>query len=507
MKEEETDEMRAEGSSPRDANGSKKLIVIVASVLVAVLFAAFLGIWYMRSGNGGRAVEAPKNVTFGDTTGGASPLSGDETITIRPDQIDRIGLKIETVGEMLSKEAMSVAATGVVQPNAYRETPAIALLGGVVRSVRAELGENVQKGSALAVVFSDEFASAQSRYITLRTDAQAARQNYDRASRLVNISPVSNNELSQSLAALKGAEATLVEARALYERTQKLVAIGAVSREEMEQATTKLRTAEAAQVESKERYGRAVKVAEINPVSRSEFEQAAVRRQAAESDLAAARQRLLLYGLSSAKIDALRSPSQITSELTVAAPVSGTVTSRAVNAGEAVEANKEIVRITDLANVWVIAQVYEKDLPGVREGSGASITSEAFPDRLFRGRVTYIDPNIKPETRTAQVRIELDNPGRQLRIGMYVNAAFGSTGVAERTMPVVASGAVQNLNDAQVVFVATERPNVFLMRRVRLLPEENGRFPVVEGLKVGDRIVTDGSFLLRAEWQKLHPNG
>lgn len=119
--------------------------------------------------------------------------------------------------------------------------------------------------------------------------------------------------------------------------------------------------------------------------------------------------------------------------------------------------------------------------------------------------MTYIDPNINPETRTAQVRIELANPGQNLKIGMYVNVAFGSLGNAENTMPAVPVSAVQNINNGQVVFVETSQPNVFLMRPVRLATETNGLYPVIEGINVGDRIVTEGSFLLRAEWLKLHP--
>ena len=283
--------------------------------------------------------------------------------------------------------------------------------------------------------------------------------------------------------------------------------IGAASREDFEQATTKLKTAEADVQEARSRYERAVQVAQINPVNRSSFEQAAVKLRTAESELASVRERLLLLGLSQQKVDALRSPNQISSLLTLTAPVSGTVTSRSVNTGEVVEANKELMRITDLSSVWVIAQVYEKDLGRICVGSGASVTSDAYPEQVFRGHVTYIDPNINQETRTAQARIELDNPGQKLKIGMYVNAALASLGGAENTMPVVPPAAVQNLGNQQVVFLVTDNPNVFTMRPVRLAAESNGLYPVIEGVTVGDHVVTDGSFLLRAEWLKLHSGG
>ena len=183
------------------------------------------------------------------------------------------------------------------------------------------------------------------------------------------------------------------------------------------------------------------------------------------------------------------------------------VISRAANPGEVIEANKELLRVADLSSVWVIGQVYEQDLANIRVGSGASITSNAYPGKVFRGRISYVDPQLDPATRTAQVRIELSNPGQMLKIGMYVGVAFATLGGSETTSPTIPAAAVQQIGSQQVVFVATSDPNVFVMRPVRVGPESNGRLTVLEGLTVGERIVTDGSFMLRAEWLKLHPSG
>jgi len=189
------------------------------------------------------------------------------------------------------------------------------------------------------------------------------------------------------------------------------------------------------------------------------------------------------------------------------APTAGTVTSRTVNSGEVIEANKELLRVTALSSVWVVGQVYEKDLGKVHVGSGASITTNAYPGRVFRGQISYVDPKVDPQTRTAQARIELANPGQQLKLGMYVNVAFAALAGTQSTTPVVPVAAVQNLGNQQVVFVASTDPNVFAIRPVRLGPDSNGYYPVLEGLSVGDRIVTEGSFMLRAEWLKSHTNG
>ncbi len=484
---------------------SNRLPLIIALSVVGVIVIGAGFYWVFRGRESGQPVSAPRSVSFGDNTQTSGSAPGVETVTIPPEQVESIGLKVETVGETLSAESMSVAATGVVQPDAYRETPVISLLGGVLRSVSGELGQNVGKGQALAVVFSDELAASQARYLTLQTEAQTARQNYDRTAKLVKISPASNNEVDETLAALRIAEANMEEHHSHHHRSEKLLAIGAISREEFEQTMTMFKSAEAKLEEAKNRYSRAVEVADINPLSRNEFEQAAVKRQMAESELATARQRLLLYGMTAAQLNSLRSPTQITSTIALTSPVTGTITKRTGNQGEVVEANKEVMRVTDLSDVWVIAQVYEKDLGQMRNGSGATVTSDAFPGRVFRGHVTYIDPNIDQATRTAQVRVELDNPGRILKIGMYVNVAFGSTGNAERTMPSIPVSAVQNMNERRIVFTATDKPNVFAIKTVRLGAENDGKYTVLEGLNVGDKIVTDGSFLLRAELLKQDP--
>jgi cobalt-zinc-cadmium efflux system membrane fusion protein len=433
--EDVTTERRVEVTRSRPPARRANRTAMVAIVAVLAIAALGLLVWLLNPGRSGagRPVPAPRSITTEQNAnqGGGAAAPTEPTITIAPEQVQRAGIKVEAVGERVSNEAAGQQATGVVQPNAYRETPVVSLVGGIVRGVSAELGQSVRKGQAVAVVFSNELADAQSRYL--------------------------------------GALAELDEHHQHHQRTMRLVEIGAASREELEMATTKLRSDEA--------------------------------------EVASLRQRLILLGLSSQRVNALRSSSQISSEVTLPSPVSGTVTSRTVNPGEVIEANKEIMRVTDLSSVWVVGQVYEKDLARIRVGSGASITSDAYPGRVFRGQVSYVDPRLDPATRTAQVRIELANPGQTLKLGMYVNVAFAAVGGSESTTPVIPVTAVQNINNQQVVFVAMSGPNVFAMRPVRLGPESNGFYPVLEGLSVGDHIVTDGSFMLRGEWLKSHPGG
>jgi len=410
-------------------NRRRNRTAIVAVVGVVAITAVAILLWLLLrpgSSGAGRPVPTPRDIGIEQPTS-TTPTS-EATISIDPEAAKRAGIKIEPVGEAMlaGGAAPGQVTTGVVQANAYRTTPVVSVVGGIARRVTAELGQNVSKGETIAVVFSDELAMAQSRYLSL----------------LVELDEHHKHHL----------------------RTVRLVEIGAASREELEQATTKLRSA--------------------------------------ESEIASQRQRLILLGLSERRIAQLKTPAQVSSEVSLPAPVSGTVISRAVNPGEVIQADKEILRIADLSSVWVMGQVYEKDLGKVVVGSGASITSDAYPGRVFRGRVSYVDPTLDPATRTAQARIELANPGQALKIGMFVNVAFAALGGTESTTPVIPKSAVQNIKDQQVVFVETGTPNTYAMRPVKLGPEVNGQYPVLEGLTVGERIVTDGSFLLRAEWLK-----
>jgi RND family efflux transporter MFP subunit len=492
---------KIDAESAMQARKQKMVIVAIGAGVASVAVVALLVWYFTRSGDAGRPVPAP-TMSMSDTSDSSGNQFVDQTITLSATEVENAGLAIETVGEQLATESETVAATGVVEANAYKQTPAVSLVGGIVRRGLPELGESVRAGQTIAVIFSDEFAQTQSRYIALRTEVENARRNYERSLRLVEINQPGRGEVEQAARQRKAAEAAVAEFRNRYDRTTRLIRIGAASREELEQDTTKLRTAEAELEEARQREARAQRLLPISPEVRAASEESLNKLRTAETELASTRQRLILYGMPSARLDSLRSASQISSELLVPAPISGTVTSRAVNAGEVVDASKELLRITDLSSVWVIAQVFERDVARLRVGSGASVTSDAFPDNIFRGQITYIDPQFDNATRTGKVRIELANPGQALKIGMYVKAAFGALGDAERTSPVIPAAAVQRIGDQDVVFVPTEDPVVFALRSVRLGPEVDGRRIVQEGLQVGDRVVTNGSFLLRAAWLK-----
>jgi RND family efflux transporter MFP subunit len=381
--------------------------------------------------------------------------------------------RVVTAPRNIAFDQPSAAAGGTAAAPAPGEAtlnvaPDVAARAGVkVEAVGEQLAPEALQQAATGVVQANAYRSTPVVSIVGGRLVSVAAEAGQEVRRGQQLAVVFSDELSMAQTRYLSAQAELEEHHKHHHRTLELVEIGAASREEAEQSTSMLKKAEA--------------------------------------EVAAQRQRLLLLGLTPQRVAALNAPSQVSSEVSLPAPVSGTVISRAANPGEVVEANKEILRVADLSNVWVVGQVFERDLARVRVGSGASVTSEAYPGRIWRGRVTYVDPQLDSSTRTAQVRVEVANPGQALKLGMYVGVGFGALGTAEATAPTVPASAVQTIGGRTVVFLATADPSVYVMRPIRLGLEAAGRYPVLEGLHVGDRIVTDGSFMLRAEWLKLHP--
>ena len=247
---------------------------------------------------------------------------------------------------------------------------------------------------------------------------------------------------------------------------------------------------------------RTQKLVGIGAASRQELERIHAEHAAQTAAVQSARSQLELLGLSASALESMGPDSGVTATATVSAPIDGVVTERGANVGLNVDPATKLFTIVDLSTVWVVADLYEKDFSRVRVGSEAAITTPARPDLTLRGRVSYIDPQVSPETRTAKVRVEVSNAGSDLRLGMYADVAVGGApGAATLTIP---RSAVQNVGDRAVVYLANPKePGTFIEREVRLGQSSAKHVEVVTGVESGDVVVTEGSFFVRAERERL----
>ncbi len=242
---------------------------------------------------------------------------------------------------------------------------------------------------------------------------------------------------------------------------------------------------------------------QVGAVSRRVEEEAVAMHAVHEAHIHAARDRLKLLGLSEDTIAALGEAGQTDPNITVTAPADGVVLARMVNPGQVVSKTQELFTVADLSTVWIMASLNERDFSTVRIGTQTRISTAAYPGQVWVGRVAYIDPQVDPNTRTAQARMEVPNPGESLRFQMYVDIEFSAPGVVGLTVP---ESAVQSIGDRQFVFLPIkDRAGSFIVRAVRLGPPASGYYPVLQGLKPGDEVVTEGSFTLKAEGARQHP--
>ena len=249
---------------------------------------------------------------------------------------------------------------------------------------------------------------------------------------------------------------------------------------------------------------RTQKLVDIGAASRQELERIQAEHAAQTADVESAQARLQLLGVD---VNATSSSmDQASATTNVAAPIDGVVTERLVNTGLNVDPSTRLFVIVDLSNVWVVAEVYERDLQRVRVGARAAVTTTVFPDRPTEGTVSFIDPQFSAATRTAKVRVEVANPLGDLRLGMYADVAVESAGGAQ--MLAVPMAAVQSVGDRQVVYVASSSDSgKFIEREVRLGRIVGEQVEVLEGLSTGDSIVSEGSFYVRAEAERLGLRG
>ena len=251
---------------------------------------------------------------------------------------------------------------------------------------------------------------------------------------------------------------------------------------------------------------RTEKLVALGAASRQELEEVTATHTGRATEVAAARQRLLLLGLSPEQVVRVNDASHVVSDVIVRAPAEGVIIARSVNPGQVIGAAQELFVVTDLRTVWVIGDLYEKDFAGVKVGSPATIEIPARPKAGLNGRVAYIDPRVDPATRTAKVRVEVPNRDMELRLGQYVTLNF-RTGSAERGL-VVPRDAVQAVGERTVVYVPVEGDEGrFAERAVKLGAAIGDSVQVFEGVKAGERIVTSGSFFLRGEAARNRSGG
>ncbi|WP_257449197.1 efflux RND transporter periplasmic adaptor subunit [Archangium lipolyticum] len=211
--------------------------------------------------------------------------------------------------------------------------------------------------------------------------------------------------------------------------------------------------------------------------------------------VAAARRKLQLWDIPQSTLERLAETGEATRSLTLVSPISGVITKKDVVEGARLEMGATPYEVVDLSRVWVLADVYESELRHVRVGMTATLQLKAFPNRVFAGKVAFLDPVLDPATRTLKVRLEFPNPDGDLRPEMFGEVVLRGTTREGLKIP---ADAVVPTGTTQVVFVALGDGR-FQPREVRLGESDGKSVEVTSGLKAGEQVVTGANFLIDSE--------
>ena len=224
----------------------------------------------------------------------------------------------------------------------------------------------------------------------------------------------------------------------------------------------------------------------------------------AEQQLNAARERLRLWGLSAAQIREMAAETILSEQVKIFSPENGFVIEKKVQEGIYVNTGSLLFRVADLKQVWLLLDAYESDLAGLRNGQSVQFTTEAFPAKIFAGRIAWIYPTLENQTRTVKVRVEVANPDLLLKPGMLARAEiFSEVAQSRNAAPLVIPASAPLITGNRAIVYLQVSQGVYEGREIVLGPRAGDYYVVVSGLSEGEKVVVKGNFKIDSAIQIL----
>ncbi len=367
-----------------------------------------------------------------------------DTVSISPDRMDYHGIQTEAVHKQDLK--MGTTVPGRISFNLEKMAHIGSPVDGRTAEILVKLGDWVKLGDPLLLIDSPAFGETQSDFLQGMAQVAIARSNLD-------------------------------VTRSSLDRAKRLLDAKGISLSEYQRRDMEHTTAEGT-------------------------------LRAAESVLIATENKLHLFGFEQTDIDRLIQTSEVNRRLVIHAPIEGCVIRRDVTLGQMVGSDQEsLLTLADTRTLWVLADVPELQIPYLSIGSTTAIVSvDALGDESYQGRISYIAPSLNPETRTVQIRVEIEDGNRPIKPGMFASIELLFHGENEAVMDnalVIPDSAIQQYENKPTVFVAHhDQPGIFSARPVVPGQTDGSRVAIVSGLQEGEQVVVDGAFIIKAELAK-----
>ena len=358
---------------------------------------------------------------------------------------------------------MEVTVTGEVLANANTQTHVTTPVTGRVTEILVSLGDHIEAGKPLLIIRSTDIQQAET---DLLQNAQQVRSDLKQALMQIDCDTAT-------------AEASVKLDEKIYKRLKGLFEEKIASQADFQVAETTLQKDQIS----------------LSSLSRKREATISLSTEKLKLVTEPAKTKLRLLGISDEEIDKVEKTQVVDPMAPVLAPEAGIIVERLVNVGELIDPSKPLFTIGDFHNVWLKADVFEKDIAKVAKGQPVDLEVDSFPNKVFHGKLDYVANQVDSDTRTLAVRADVINPQSLLKPKMFARMTIH---VGEHTVLTIPKTAVQDGRTDKVVYVPNGK-DVFEERKVKLGAEAGDYVEVLSGLKSGEQVVTKGSFDLRAE--------
>jgi cobalt-zinc-cadmium efflux system membrane fusion protein len=362
------------------------------------------------------------------------PRASPDLVEISPESQKEVGIDVESA--VFRNLRDTLAATGTVSEDPSQVAHIRPLARGLIEKSYIALGDRVSKGDPLVEYDNIELGLAIGEYFS----AQA--------------------ELQRSLTDLE-------VKKTILERGKEMLKVGAIARTAYDLREAEYRDAEA-------------------------------RRDGARATVSKIVEQIYRFGWTDQDLKSLparQGSGHSISHTVLKAPFSGIITSYHASIGEVVEPSTELLAITDMSSLWVLADVFEKDLSHVETGKAVQVRVASYPGTVFHGRITYVADIIEPKTRTAKVRCVVDNKAGLLKLEMFATVEIPVDRI--NSVLSVPDSSIQQIEGRPVVFVKKSE-NEFEKRDVQTGVASGGYTEIQSGLKEGEKVASRGSFVVKA---------
>lgn len=355
------------------------------------------------------------------------------TVEISSESQNEIGIVVEKAGSHNLRDTLS--ATGTVTEDPLRVAHIRPLARGLIEKSYVRLGDRVSKGDPLVEYDNIELGLALGEYQT----AQA--------------------ELQRSLTDLE-------VKKTILDRGKEMLKVGAIARTAYD-------------------------------LREAEYKDAEAKTEGARAAVEKVEEQIHRFGWTDQDLTSLRArhgTGHSISHTVLKAPSAGIITNHHASVGEVVEPSTELLSITDMSSLWVLADVFEKDLSHVQTGKAVQVRVASYPGKIFQGRITYVADTIESKTRTAKVRCVVENNSGILKLEMFATVEIPVN--RSNSVLAVPDSAIQQIDGKPVVFVRNSGTQ-FQKHEIQTGMASGGYTEIKSGLKEGDPVATQGSFVVK----------